>query len=171
MLLVILPMPVGIGSLRFIAYHINLRACPSAFISHDSFMQPHILLSHQVFCVNLYGKRLSFLTSLIKKTGLVRDLNPGPLAPKARIIPLDQRASHTFWNFAQMSISLQLMFIEMHSSCCYSLWSILITTEADTLWVSQTQRNSCHLFMYQLMVEVHNESIIWFLKSDIFLDP
>ena len=28
-----------------------------------------------------------------KKTGLVRDLNPGPLAPKARIIPLDQRAA------------------------------------------------------------------------------
>ena len=27
------------------------------------------------------------------KAGLVRDLNPGPLAPKARIIPLDQRAS------------------------------------------------------------------------------
>lgn len=25
--------------------------------------------------------------------GLVRDLNPGPLAPEARIIPLDQRAS------------------------------------------------------------------------------
>ena len=24
--------------------------------------------------------------------GLVRDLNPGPLAPEARIIPLDQRA-------------------------------------------------------------------------------
>lgn len=27
------------------------------------------------------------------KIGLVRDLNPGPLAPKARIIPLDQRAT------------------------------------------------------------------------------
>ena len=27
-----------------------------------------------------------------KHCGLVRDLNPGPLAPKARIIPLDQRA-------------------------------------------------------------------------------
>ena len=26
------------------------------------------------------------------KIGLVRDSNPGPLAPKARIIPLDQRA-------------------------------------------------------------------------------
>ena len=28
------------------------------------------------------------------KHGLVRDLNPGPLAPKARIIPLDQRAAY-----------------------------------------------------------------------------
>ena len=28
----------------------------------------------------------------IKNEGLVRDLNPGPLAPEARIIPLDQRA-------------------------------------------------------------------------------
>lgn len=27
-----------------------------------------------------------------RRDGLVRDLNPGPLAPKARIIPLDQRA-------------------------------------------------------------------------------
>ena len=26
------------------------------------------------------------------KEGLVRELNPGPLAPEARIIPLDQRA-------------------------------------------------------------------------------
>ena len=25
----------------------------------------------------------------VKSQGLVRDLNPGPLAPKARIIPLD----------------------------------------------------------------------------------
>ena len=31
-----------------------------------------------------------------RKAGLVRDLNPGPLAPKARIIPLDQRAAHTW---------------------------------------------------------------------------
>ena len=30
-----------------------------------------------------------------KNAGLVRDLNPGPLAPKARIIPLDQRAGVT----------------------------------------------------------------------------
>ena len=29
---------------------------------------------------------------IISKTGLVRELNPGPRAPEARIIPLDQRA-------------------------------------------------------------------------------
>lgn len=27
-----------------------------------------------------------------KKNGLVRESNPGPLAPEARIIPLDQQA-------------------------------------------------------------------------------
>ncbi len=31
----------------------------------------------------------------MKIGGLVRDLNPGPLAPEARIIPLDQRAGGT----------------------------------------------------------------------------
>ena len=33
------------------------------------------------------------LCQQLKWTGLVRDLNPGPLAPEARIIPLDQRAN------------------------------------------------------------------------------
>ena len=36
--------------------------------------------------------KLSLFTETIIKFGLVRDSNPGPLAPKARIIPLDQRA-------------------------------------------------------------------------------
>ena len=31
-------------------------------------------------------------TKLSIKIGLVRELNPGPLAPEARIIPLDQQA-------------------------------------------------------------------------------
>ena len=35
---------------------------------------------------------LVVLCDHVKGTGLVRDSNPGPLAPKARIIPLDQRA-------------------------------------------------------------------------------
>ena len=29
----------------------------------------------------------------VNKTGLVREWNPGPLAPKARIMPLDQQAT------------------------------------------------------------------------------
>ena len=47
--------------------------------------------------LTLIDKSLSFLSSFWKnypeyddhKIGLNRDLNPGPLAPKARIIPLD----------------------------------------------------------------------------------
>ena len=31
----------------------------------------------------------------MQNDGLVRDLNPGPLAPKARIIPLDQLATYS----------------------------------------------------------------------------
>ena len=33
----------------------------------------------------------------LQKEGPVRDLNPGPLAPEARIIPLDQQAKTTFY--------------------------------------------------------------------------
>ena len=40
----------------------------------------------------------------LKWAGLVRDLNPGPLAPEARIIPLDQRANMLLvcWVFEQI---------------------------------------------------------------------
>ena len=43
------------------------------------------------------NKNMFHIPSLMKQEkvlGLVRDLNPGPLAPKARIIPLDQRATY-----------------------------------------------------------------------------
>ena len=56
----------------------------------------------QCICIiyTVYCKELQELFALVyvvsflgeTKTGPVRDLNPGPLAPKARIIPLDQRA-------------------------------------------------------------------------------
>ena len=41
--------------------------------------------------IRVSPKQIFLDTELIQK-GLNRDLNPGPLAPKARIIPLDQRA-------------------------------------------------------------------------------
>ena len=34
-----------------------------------------------------------FMRQKMPKVGLIRELNPGPLAPEARIIPLDQRAN------------------------------------------------------------------------------
>ncbi len=52
--------------------------------------------------------------------GLVRDLNPGPLAPKARIIPLDQRATGLFSTEADVPrISLCSMLQSLrHSALC-----------------------------------------------------
>ena len=40
--------------------------------------------------ISITARKITLFTSV--KIGLVRDSNPGPLAPKARIIPLDQRA-------------------------------------------------------------------------------
>ena len=45
---------------------------------------------------------------IAKTMGLVRDSNPGPLAPKARIIPLDQRAT---------LISLLKLPVQMSDRC------------------------------------------------------
>ena len=72
--------------------------------THNQLQLPHVR-SVYIFCktVRNAGKcvqnRAFFSNSKggvekrEKEIGLVRDLNPGPLAPKARIIPLDQRAT------------------------------------------------------------------------------
>lgn len=67
--------------------------------------QPHLPRVHLVYLLqnsaehekvctgqNCFSVVLQSRERKFKKLGLVRDLNPGPLAPKARIIPLDQRA-------------------------------------------------------------------------------
>ena len=43
----------------------------------------------------------------LAKKGLLRELNPGPLAPEARIIPLDQAANETkaFISKAQANVN------------------------------------------------------------------
>ena len=53
-----------------------------------------------------------------KSVGLVRDSNPVPLAPKARIMPLDQRAGHLF-----TSLSWKLLSQWIYKY--YSTWSTL----------------------------------------------
>ena len=47
--------------------------------------------------------------------GLVRDLNPGPLAPKARIIPLDQRATYDITVLGMKTF--QINAFSMHILC------------------------------------------------------
>ena len=51
---------------------------------------PHIsLLTQLIISAKLLGFFCIDLNNVCKTLGLNRDLNPGPLAPKARIIPLD----------------------------------------------------------------------------------
>ena len=47
----------------------------------------------------LYTKESNFRIPEQKKEGPLRESNPGPLAPKARIIPLDQAANLKNWIF------------------------------------------------------------------------
>ena len=53
--------------------------------------------------MNLLSYEGKHLITSLKGEGLVRDLNPGPLAPKARIIPLDQQATCYMTQMANMS--------------------------------------------------------------------
>ena len=58
-------------------------------------------------------------------SGLVRDLNPGPLAPKARIIPLDQRATISLLPVLKLIIlqlpASLLKFVDCSSSMQYQI--------------------------------------------------
>ena len=47
---------------------------------------------------SLWAQIIKMLTVTSAKTGAVRELNPRPLAPKARIIPLDQRPTALLQN-------------------------------------------------------------------------
>ena len=50
----------------------------------------------------IFLKSVQLLCSKAKGYGLVRDLNPGPRAPEARIIPLDQRATFVEATFSKL---------------------------------------------------------------------
>ena len=63
------------------------------------------------FFVARHSQRETAETSQRKK-GLLRELNPGPLAPEARIIPLDQAASCVFRTSA--SLQYDLVVVEIY---------------------------------------------------------
>ena len=60
------------------------------------------------------------MNEVIEKVGLVRDLNPGPLAPKARIIPLDQRADINIHGLRNIALELlRKVIITLGFTFCY----------------------------------------------------
>ena len=71
-----------------------------------------------VYLPNLFDAPIEYFTIAMQQmVGLVRDLNPGPLAPKARIIPLDQRATASYClKFTQDRASCHTA---LHSFLCY----------------------------------------------------
>ena len=69
----------------------------------------------------------------LKELGLVRDLNPGPLAPKARIIPLDHWALlYSWWQVEETKPGL------LHSPC-----QNFYTCAYESLYSSVAERWSC----------------------------
>ena len=64
-----------------------------------------------------YGDKISIHFSgkfdnfqmVLSKTGSVRESNPGPLAPKARIMPLDQQAGDIKYGLGRVFYSLLLL--------------------------------------------------------------
>ena len=57
--------------------------------------------------------------SIMSVQGLLRELNPGPLGPKPRIMPLDQAAKHQLFprNASQtLATCRELVYIVLHRS-------------------------------------------------------
>ena len=87
--------------------------------------------------------------------GPVRESNPGPLAPKARIMPLDQQATHMmqlwlnsgkFWCYGtcwmDVFISISLLFLkvfEATSLLIFSIFSLFYSGLVHTVTLSITE--------------------------------
>jgi hypothetical protein len=57
-----------------------------------------------------------------QKEGLVRELNPGPLAPEARIIPLDQRAD-IFTGLLYYTLFFMRKCVSNNIDTCYQIFT------------------------------------------------
>ena len=117
------------GSLLAECARPNITRNPIAVLSRDRLVvrtlrcgrsNPGSNPGHGIFC-------------LAKKYGLNRDLNPGPLAPKARIIPLDHWALlYSWWQVEETKPGL------LHSPC-----QNFYTCAYESLYSSVAERWSC----------------------------
>ena len=64
--------------------------------------------------MNFLSYKEEHLIMSLKGAGLVRDLNPGPLAPKARIIPLDQQATYNMTHMVSIKAMHLFYSVSVH---------------------------------------------------------
>ena len=99
-------------------------------------------LSHIVISIKKKMLLISVtLTNCDPKNGLVRELNPGPLAPEARIIPLDQQASWMRSEIISARILLRLQ--KLFAAYQLDLWKPKLTErchETPVVGSLQTRR-------------------------------
>ena len=74
---------------RHAAFHLWIRPW-NINTTLNRFSYTNVIFLFLTYAVLHHTVKLDYYTT--KLSGLVRDLNPGPRAPEARIIPLDQRA-------------------------------------------------------------------------------
>ena len=91
-------------------YGVNIFKCQSYFPKGEYYYKP-------VY----WRKEGNILLKNKKRCGLNRDLNPGPLAPKARIIPLDHWAICICWGQKCGLDGSQVLVVEAANW----IWSIL----------------------------------------------
>src|SRR4029434_10248303 len=85
--------------------------------------------------------------TISQNKGLVRDLNPGPLAPKARIIPLDQRAMQElylmlFFSMISKSLTVSVPETKIYITICRDRWG------ASSRPRQQVSHNKCLILCY-----------------------
>ena len=66
----------------------------------------------QIWCGMLPAKNLSSWILSGKRFGPVRELNPEPLAPKAKIMPLDQQAKRGWKSYTFDKVLILPLFVE-----------------------------------------------------------
>ena len=82
---------------------------------------------------------------MFKNNGLVRELNSGPLAPKARIMPLDQQAScYSILNYYFLMEMFPWKYVWKERGC---RWLVLVTscTLSETIIIRPTSHQAMEM--------------------------
>ena len=88
-----------------------------------------------------------------EKNGPVRDLNPGPLAPKARIIPLDQQAVLEIQDHSELQ-QLQCKIKGLSTSVCNRSHKFKIWAKGDNGQRTASPHTESNIIFLALMIEL-----------------